>query len=226
MTRGIFIAGNDCALSRAIETEAVKRVEQFASAMIPNRLTGAPSQQAARGKNSQEITGRISLDWNPSSPISARTLIIAAENRLEHIDEAILICSPPTVRGAASDLSLSDIDILINDHIKGWLYLVKELTVLFSAKKKGSLSLVFHDISGGKDDTADILGPSALAAFRALTNGLLAAARGESYITMGFTTTDAGNEAAFAAYVFKSIDEINKRSNGKLHKYGKFQLFK
>jgi len=225
MTRGIFIAGNDCALSRAIETEAVKRVEQFASAMIPNRLTGA-SPQAARSKNPPETSGRLPLDWNPSSPISARTLTIAAENRLEHIDDAILICSPPAVRVTVSDLSLSDVDILINDHIKGWFYLVKELTVLFAAKKKGSLSLVYPDISGGKDDTADMLGQSALASFRALTNGLLSAARGEHYLTMGFMTTDTGNEAAFAAYIFKSIDETNKRSNGKLHKFGKFQLFK
>jgi len=226
MTRGIFIAGNDCALSRAIETEAGKRVEQFASAMIPNRLSGTPSQLAARTKNSPEISGRMQLEWNPSSPISARTITIAAENRLENIDEAILICSPPTVRSAASDITLSDIDILINDHIRGWLYLVKELTVHFSAKKKGALSLVYPDISSGKDDTADILGPAALASFRALTSSLLAAARSESYTTMGFMTTDAGNETAFAAYIFKAIDEINKRSNGKLHKFGKFQFFK
>ena len=221
MNRGIFIAGNESAICKAIENETSKRVEQYAAALIPNRLSAAPKNSPA------EMKKRLPLEWNPSSPISARTLVIAAENRLERINEAIFICSPPTVRGTADDLLLSDIDILINDHIKGWFYLLKEIAVFFSARKQGTLALVYPDLSNsGKDDTADVLGPSALASFRALTNGLLTAAHNEPYLTMGFATTDAGNETAFSAFIFKSIEETNKRSNGKLHKFGKFHFFK
>jgi NAD(P)-dependent dehydrogenase (short-subunit alcohol dehydrogenase family) len=222
MTRGIFIVGNESALSRAIEAETVNRVEQFAAALIPNRLSGAARNSA------QENDKRLSLDWNPSSPISARTLVLAAENRLEHIDEAILVCSPPSIRGSAAELPLSDIEIMINDHIKGWFFLVKELSAVFSARRRGTLALVYPDISpsAGKDDAADILGPSALASFRALTNGLLSAAHIEPYITIGFSVSDAGNESAFAAFLYKTIDEITNRSNGKLHKFGKFAFFK
>lgn len=220
MTRGIFIAGNDCALSRAVEAETVKRVEQYASALIQNRLTGA-------SKNPQPEAGRMPLEWNPSSPISARTLAIGAENRLEHIDEAILICSPPAIRSSVADLSLSDIEIMINDQIKGWFFLIRELSAIFTSRKHGTLALAYPDISGSvKEDIPDVLGPCAIASFRALTNSLLSAANKEQYITMGFYTTDAGNEAAFAAYIFKTLDEIKKNSNGKLHKYGKFHLFK
>jgi len=221
MVRGIFLAGNESALSRAIENETINRVEQYAAALIPNRLSGAP-------KNSpQEVMQRISLDWNPSSPISARTLALAAENRLERIDEAIFFCSPPSIRSSAGELPLSDIEIMINDHIKGWFFLVKEIAALFTAHKHGTLALVYTDISNpGKDDSADVLGPSALASFRALTNGLLAAAQSEPYITTGFSTPDAGNEASFAAFIFKSIDDITRKSNGKLFKHGKFSFFK
>ena len=221
MVRRIFLAGNESAISRAIEAEIVNRVEQYAAALIPNRLSGAP-------KNSPpEMIQRLSLDWNPSSPISTRTLVLAAENRLEHIDEAILICSPPSIRSSAEALPLSDIEIMINDHIKGWFFLVKEIAVLFSARKHGTLALVYTDISNsGKDDTADILGPSALASFRALTQGLLAAAHSEPYTTMGFFTSDAGNETSFASFIFKSLDDITKRSKGKLFKHGKFSFFK
>ncbi|MCL2214010.1 MAG: hypothetical protein FWC06_02255 [Treponema sp.] len=220
MTRGILIAGNDCALSRAIETETIRRVEQYVSAIIPNRISGA-------SKNQSQETGRLPLEWNPSSPISARTLAIAAENRLEHIGEAILICSPPSIRSSAAELSLSDVDMMINDQIKGWFFLVKELAVLFRIRKHGTMALVYPDIpSSGKDDTVDMLGPSALSSFRAFANGLLAAAGNEPYTTMGFYTTDAGNEAAFASYIFKSLEDIRKSSNGKLHKFGKFHFFR
>ena len=221
MTRGIFIAGNESAISRAVEAEVLKRVERYTVALIPNRFTGTPKNTAVTNEK------RIALDWNPSSPISARTLVLAAENRMDRIDEAILICSPPSIRSSAAELPLADIEIMINDHIKGWFFLVKELTAVFSSRQSGILALVYPDISGSsKDDAADILGPSSLASFCALTRGLLAAAHREHYITMGFSSSDTGNETAFAAYMFKYIDEINKRSSGKLHKFGKFNLFK
>jgi NAD(P)-dependent dehydrogenase (short-subunit alcohol dehydrogenase family) len=222
MTRGIFIAGNESAIGRAIEAETISRVEQFAVALIPNRLSGFTRNPAP------EKDKRLSLEWNPSSPISSRTVVLAAENRLEHIDEAILVCSPPSLRSSAANLPLSDVEIMINDNIKGWFFLVKELAAVFSSRKRGTLVLVYPDIpqSSGKDDSADVLGPAALASFRALTHGLLSASHNEPYITVGFCTSDSGNEASFAAFMYKNIDEINRRSCGKLHKFGKFSLFK
>jgi len=220
MTRGIFIAGNESALSRAIEAETINRVEQFAAALIPNRL--AETIKVTEPNNGK----RLSIEWNPSSPISARTLVVAAENRLDHIDEAILICSPPGIQSNPSGLPFSTVEIMINDHIKGWFFLVKEITSVFKNRGSGTLALVYHDPPAAKDEPVDILGPSALASFRALTAGLLAGAHNESYMTVGFTSADNGNETAFASYIFKSIDDLSKRSNGKLFKFGKFSFFK
>jgi len=218
-----LIAGNESALSRAMEAETAKRVEHFAVALIPNRFTPSVLPRAAPA-----AAARIPLDWNPGSPISARTLVLAAENRLERIDEAILICSPPSVRCSAAELPLADVEILINDHIKGWFFLIKELAAVFESRRRGTLALVYSDIGsgGGKDDAADLLGPSSLASFRALTRGLLSAAPETPYVTMGFSGSDAGDEAGFASFVFKCLDDGNKRYNGKLHKHGKFSLFK
>ena len=230
MTKGIFIAGNECALTRAIEAETANRADQYTVALIPNRLSAenfAGSGKPSVPRVKVEGEKRMFLDWNPSSPISTRTLVLAAENRLERINEAILICSPPSIRSNAADLPLSDIEIIVSDHIKGWFYLVKELAAVFTNRKQGTLVLAYHDIASGsgKDDAADVLGPAALASFKALTHGLLAAAHNEQYITVGFSTSDVGNETAFAAFLYKNINEITKRSNGKLHKYGKFKLF-
>jgi len=222
MTRGIFIAGNESALCRAIEAEAINRVEQYAAAFIPNRFS---NNSIDSGFNSEK---RLSIDWNPSSPISARALVLAAENRLEHIDEAILVCAPPGLRGSPSTLAFSSVEMMINDHVKGWFFLVKELASVFKNRGRGTLALVYPDINTpvGKDEPADLLGPAALASFRSLTHGLLAAAQNEPYFTVGFLTTDAGNETSFASYIFKSIDDLPKRSNGKLFKFGKFSFFK
>ncbi|MDR0623091.1 MAG: hypothetical protein LBG10_01515 [Treponema sp.] len=228
MTRGILIAGNESSLTAAIEAEAAKRVERFALALIPNRLFGAAPgavSEASRSAPPPE-EARIPLQWNPGSPVSARTLVLAAENRLEHIDEALLICSPPSVRRAAADLLPADIEIIVHDHIKGWFFLVKELASIFRARRAGSLALVFSEMgSGGRDETADLLGPAALASFRAFAQSLLASAFHEPYLTMGFSASEAGTETAFAAFVFKLLEEGNTRNNGKWHKFSKLNPF-
>jgi NAD(P)-dependent dehydrogenase (short-subunit alcohol dehydrogenase family) len=244
MTRGILIAGNESALNRAIAAEAAKRVEHYASALMPSRLTAQERSGAAGDSESPRVSSvqtaapmeeairpaqaGLSLQWNPSSPISARTLVLSAENRLEHINEAILICAPPSIRRPAAELSLSEIEILVNDHIKGWFFLVREISAVFRARKAGILALVYSETGsgGGKDDPADILGPSALASFQAFTRSLLAAAYGEPYLSMGFSCSEAGAETGFASFVMKFMDEGNRRNNGKLHKYGKFSFFR
>ncbi|MCL2271951.1 MAG: hypothetical protein FWC19_03985 [Treponema sp.] len=219
MTRGILIAGNDSSLTRAVEAEVTSRVEQYTAAFIPNRFSGITASPVPAKEK------RLPLDWNPSSPISARTLVLAAENRLETIDEAILICSPPVIICGASDLPLSDVEIMVNDHIKGWFFLIKELTAIFKNRKQGLLALVYPGNNARiKKGSSDILGSSALASFRALTKNLLAAAASEPYTTTGFS--GSGNEAAFASFILKKIDEADKSSNGKLHKFGRFSFFK
>jgi hypothetical protein len=256
MTRGILIAGNESALTGAVEAETAGRVERYALALIPDRFSGedpgiqarreAPPAKTASGApvarvsdGSAEVsseTPRILLDWNPGSPVSARALVLAAENRLGRIDEAILVCDPPSVRRAAVDLGFTDVEILANDHIKGWFFLVKELAAIFKTRGEGTLALVFPEgipaaaprrgETGKKDTESDLLGPAALAAFRSLAGGLLTAAFDEPYLTLGFSGASAGDEAGFAAFILKNIQEGSRRNTGKLHKYGKLGFFR
>jgi len=222
MVRGILIAGDDSAITRAVEIETAKRAQRYAAAVIQNRLSNTAPKAAPNTKDA-----RVEIEWNPPSPISARTLVLSACNSLENIDEAILVCSPPSLRCQASDLQFASVDILINDHIRGWFYLVKELATVFTERKRGVLSLVYSDSAAGsaRDDAANLLGPCALASFRELTGGLLASAVNDPYFTIGFSNSDTGNEAAFAAFIYKHVDEASKRTSGKLHKFGKFKLF-
>ncbi|MDR2740822.1 MAG: hypothetical protein LBB98_01530 [Treponema sp.] len=222
MTRGILIVGVDSSLSEAVAAEAERRVEHYAAAFILNRLDSVRD----RPKPVEGRTARISLDWNPGSPISARTLVLAAENRLDHIDEAIVVCAPPSVRRPAEQLVPADIDIVVNDYIKGWFFLVKELTAAFKARNVGTLALVLSDTGSGneKRDIPDLMGPSVSAAFHAFVQGLLTTAPGKPYQTLAFSS-EIGEDAEFAAYIFKIIEENNKRNLGRWHKYGRLGLF-
>jgi len=218
----ILIAGNESVLLNAIEAEAAKRTEQYVLAPISDRFSESEPRPSADDSKTHI------LEWNPGSPISARTLVLAAENRFERIIEAILVCSPPQVRRDAANISFADVEMLVNDQIKGWFFLVKELAAVFKAREEGTISLVYPDINeaAGENETPDILGHSALAVFRSLTRSLLASAFNEPFLTLGFTGSESGDDAGFAAFIFKQLEEKNRRGNGKLHKYGKLGFFK
>ncbi|MCL2044529.1 MAG: hypothetical protein FWG89_10360 [Treponema sp.] len=228
MSRRVLIAGSDSALLHAIEAETAKRVEYYTVAPIRNRFSVNSSRSAAYEQpdnSADSLSGRIPLEWNPGSPIAARTLVLAAENRIGQIDEAILVCNPPVTGCDPALLHLADVEILANDHVKGWFYLVRELSLVFRGQEAGILALVFPE-AGSKDETIDLLGSAALAVFRSLIRSLLTVAINEPYFTMGFSENETGDEAGFAAFISRHLEECNRRSNGKLHKYGKHGFFK
>lgn len=225
MTRGILIAGNESTLLSAVEAEAAGRVESFVSAIIPNRF---PLPEGVLPPKAKTAEKSIPLSWNPASPISARSLVLASENRLGRIDNAILICAPPAVFKTAKALAPEEIDILVNDHIKGWFFLVRELALHFQKTGAGSLSLVAPEINsgGGKNTQTDILGPSAAASFKTFAQGFLASSAQEAFQAMGFTVSEAGAEEEFASWLFKIIDEGEKKNSGRWHKYSKLSFFR
>jgi len=226
MSKGILIAGNDSALLSAIEAETAERTGRYALAFIPNRFSEFRGKSSGATAASQE-SARILLDWNPGSPVSARSLVLASENRLERIDEALLVCAPPSISCAAADLKHVDVEVMANDNIKSWFFLVRELAASFKRRGQGTLALVYPEAGiGGKGDDADILGSVAVASFRSLAQRLLATATGEAYVVQGFTSGETGNEAAFASFIFKQLDDTKRRAGGKLHKYGRSGFFK
>jgi hypothetical protein len=149
-------------------------------------------------------------------------MVLGAENRLGQISEAILVCAPPAVRKSAENLNPANLEIIINDYIKGWFFLVKELARVFKAQGSGALALVLADIGsgGGRDDPVDLIGPSVAASFHAFAQGLLSSSQEAPYQVYGFSASEAGENNAFGAFVFNIIEEGNKRDSGKWHKFG------
>ena len=229
MTRGILIAGNESSLFSAAAAEAAKRVESFASSVIPNRFH-LPGGENVPQPVTEKISASIPLPWNPSSPISARTMVLAAENRLGKISDAVIICSPPAVFRTAETLTPEEIEILVNDQIKGWFFLVRELSLYFRRIGAGNLSLVASETvsagAGKSASSADLLGPSALGSFMAFAQGILTLSANEPFRVTGYGSAEAGSEAEFAAWFFRMIDESDSKNSGRWNRFSKFKLFR
>jgi hypothetical protein len=131
------------------------------------------------------------------------------------------------VRKNAEDLNPANIEIIVNDHIKGWFFLAKELAAVFKARGAGSLALVLSETGGGGDrDDTDLIGPSVSASFRSFAQGLMASSQDKPYDVFGFTVpagsflggSDADDNTV-GAFVFKILED-GKRNAGKWHKFG------
>jgi hypothetical protein len=230
MTRGILVVGNESALFSALCAQAAKRVDQYAAAIIQGP-SGTPPAESAADHGSEK--GKNILSWNPSSPLSARTMILGAENRLGRIDEAVLVCSPQAVYRSAGNLNPAEIDRYINDQIKSWFFLVRELALVFKGQESKTLALTAPDFSSAveksskaKDAPVDLFGPAAAASFYALAHGLAASRENGSFRIMGFSGSNAGSEGDFAAWLFKILDESSSKNSGRWHKYSKLPFFK
>ena len=205
-------------------------MEFYASAIIPNRISEGILTEEMRQENPESGGEAIKLSWNPASAISAKTLIMAAENRLKKIDDAILICSPPAVFKKPSYLNPREIEILVDDHIKGWFYIIRELILYFQKTGTGLLSLVLPDINSdfetrnkknAVNPQFDLLGPSAMESFRSFADGIIASSAEEAYIAMGFSGSEAGQEQEYASWLFGIIDRAAKDMGGRWHRYKK-----
>ena len=219
MTRGILIAGNESSLYSAITAEAAKRVEFYASALIPNRL---PMRDGGLSPRTETAGGALPVPWNPSSAISARTLVLASENRLGQINNAILVCSPPSMFRGMRALEPEEIEILVDDHIKGWFFLIRELCLYFCRTGSGSLSLIAPETSSGnRNAQADLLGPPAVSSFMSFAGSVLASSVNEPFQVLGFSGSEGAEKADFAEWLFKIIDEGSKKYSGRWNKYSK-----
>jgi hypothetical protein len=127
------------------------------------------------------------------------------------------------VRKNAEDLNSANIEIIVNDYIKGWFFLAKELAAVFAARGAGTLALALSDTAGGGDrDEADLIGPSVAASFRSFAQALMDSTRDGRYDVLGlavpgFPSLSEGDNVG--AFVFKALEE-GKKNRGKWHKFG------
>ena len=80
-------------------------MDRYALALMPSRAAASEAEDEA--PFAKPFPARVLLDWNPPSAISARALILAAENHIGRVDEAILVCDP-RLAPCAADLGLSE----------------------------------------------------------------------------------------------------------------------
>jgi hypothetical protein len=210
----MLIAGSGPELVNALANEAGRRGIKTALSLIP----GNNGRRRPLFSTANERT--VPLDWNPCSPISARSLILAAENKNGTVGSGIVVCA-----GANSaemrDFSPAGIDFIVNNHIKSYMFLAHELTRSFRARQNGTL--VFVLLEG---QSPDIMAATVFNAFKSFSGSMLAQSNMEYLNTLAFSYEEKNipkiNE--YAAYIFKTIEENKKTDRAGWFKFTKLKI--
>jgi NAD(P)-dependent dehydrogenase (short-subunit alcohol dehydrogenase family) len=177
----ILLAGASGALLSELAEEALAAGNRVA-------VTTEPGGDEAVRPGPEDRQSPRYIAWNPRSPLSARAVVNGALNAFGLIDEALIVFSARAEKKDFHDLSFADMEKTVDESVKSFFFLVKEVFTALQRQRKGVLSFVHHD--GG----VEVLPPpqaAASAAFRAFASSLFAQYQNEAFGLYGYYSSSA-----------------------------------
>jgi hypothetical protein len=222
----VLIVGNRSNVFTAL-VEEYKKAEAAGSKYICALI---PADNQHKDKENQYI------EWNPASPVSARSVFLSAANNMGGIDTVIICVSSPL--NETLDLMPATIDTTVDNFIKGPMFLLREAQKYFSETHSpeieacGTLALVMQDKGAELSPLSSVIAASWSAFVHCVTAAHSAgtarnlsgiAVQNDQYKTVGFNcaVNKFDQILDFSAFDYKTLNDQKKIENGKLFKFKK-----
>ena len=173
-------------------------------------------------KDSLETAGTTAATWNKSSSVSARSVILHAENAYQHVDEAILNFDTSWFAPNFKDMTPEICSKAIDSMISSYLYLTMEVISRFSKTEGGTIVFMLKTAPGHADMVnstsiksensnfpVGILPSTAESAFKALAESIAAKYAEKNGIKVFLVKADHDTpDSHFAGWMFEYLDAI------------------
>lgn len=163
--------------------------------------------------------GRISDDlypvlWNRSTSLSARSLLLQAENICGTLQEAVVIFDTSWYSATFPDMSPELCSRAVDAMVASYTYLVTELLSRFKRKEGGTLVFVIKKSHvgepGGFSKPVSVLAGMAEGAFKGLGESIATMHGQDSALRIALVTADFGTaDSHFANWLFEVLDAPN-----------------
>ena len=211
MAKSVLITGKPAHLASELVRAALGRGDRVVAATVADK----PSEDG-----DEERMRRVA--WNRPSPISARSVVLEAINSFDTLDEAFILYSPEGIYAPFHESPSSKAAAVMDEALKGSLFLVRELLSYFERVRHGSLNIVIQDSGGEFHGPIDACARGGLESF---ANALFTYYQNEPVECRGFVS-ESEQVKEFAMHILNVIDEKGRRSSGKWHRYsGRGGLF-
>ncbi len=207
MQEAILITGKYSAISDDLIQESLNRGKRVFASYADEK----PEVPDSIGEQLTYLT------WSRRSLLSARSLVLSADHNSGGFAKAIVVCSPEGIHAPLHETQSALIEERIDLSMKGYLFLIKELSAYLLRSGGGDLTILWYD--GG----AEILAPLDAAiggAMRELARSLLAFYENEPVRIRGLEASEADTRAVAKWAIDMSLDR-SERSSGRWQKYGR-----
>lgn len=164
--------------------------------------------------------GRISEDlypvlWNRSTSLSARALLLQAENICGKLQEAVVIFDTSWCSAAFPDMTPETCSKAVDALVASYAYLVTELLARFKKCGEGTLVFVIKksqtgEPEGGFSKPVSVLAGMAEGAFKGLGESIVTTHGHDSSLRIALVTADYGTaDSHFANWLFEVLDAPN-----------------
>ena len=157
------------------------------------------------------------VEWNRSSPISAKNVVLTALNRFDRIDETLLLLTPKLEQKLLQETATETIDRAVDAWIKGSLFLMKAVLVLYGRTQGGSLALINH-MAQAATAVPPPLESALRGSFRATAEAIFAGIGEQNVFVSGFESHSAKIEE-LADFIFDTMNGKTVRTTGKWHRF-------
>ena len=159
--------------------------------------------------------GMYPAKWSRNSPLSARSVILQAENCCGSFQEAVVIFDINQYAGNFEDLAPGTCSKAVDTMISSYVHLVSEILARFKRKGGGTVIFVLKkasvdDSSGGFRKPVSILAGMAEGAFKGLAETIATTFGQDESLKVVLTKADYGTtDEQFSNWLFEVLDAPN-----------------
>ncbi|NLM00995.1 MAG: hypothetical protein GX220_06025 [Treponema sp.] len=198
MKKSLLIVGKDYPAGRAYVTAAVDSQR--------NVVITKESQNDISEQTEVEFA-----NWNRSSPISAKNLIIKAETQTGILDEALVIFDSSLYTSRFSQFDIETFSKADDELVRGYYYIVSEIVSRFLKKNHGQIVFVAKGIKDFFSKSIPV--QSAFSAFKSLAEGFAFQFDELNAPKIFLVIAENETDDEIAQWLFRYIDEIENLKN-------------
>jgi NAD(P)-dependent dehydrogenase (short-subunit alcohol dehydrogenase family) len=152
--------------------------------------------------------------WNRNSPASARNMVLKTLNTFDGLDELVLLGPDRPTPASLVQTTLADIEALVDNWIKGSLFLLRETLEHFERRAAGVVAMILPADTGDSPMASTLHG-----AFASLCEGLLRRHTGAGSVVVNGYATGGQDIEGFAEFIMMNLAERGRIQTGRWFRF-------
>lgn len=175
-------------------------------------------ETVARGRNtliarsgalelSAAVESAATITWNRRSALSARSVVLHAQNLYGRLDEAVIVFAPVRESVPFHESSIVSIENRTDAEVKGYLFMIREIVSLFQKQRSGRLVLAVQET---ESEVRSPLEAMSLGSFTSAAEALQQFYRNEA-LEIRLCHSRSDDDSGYAGFILDALDAPTPR---------------